>query len=177
MSCQLCRVEIWTRELLSAETVATHSLKLRSASGLLKSCLHYSTCMIGMSAGQFNYCAIQWNFSNWNDYEIENNWLDVDGNGNNGNFWNRNNIKMEIKTLKQKRLQRKRKAYVNWFSPFVCYWDRDAVIELTRNVHLSETQRACWYMLNESECFRSMQFAECWLLNAYSKLFVSVKWC
>jgi len=49
--CWLFRVEIWTSKSLNAETVAVHSLKLRLASGLLKSSLHCSTCIIGMSAG------------------------------------------------------------------------------------------------------------------------------
>ena len=40
----------------------------------------------------------QWNFSNGNDYG--NNWPDVNGNGNNGNFKNGNIIKTEMKTFK-----------------------------------------------------------------------------
>ena len=40
------------------------------------------------------------NFSNGNDYRNENNWPDVNGNGNDGNFKNGNIIKTEMKTFK-----------------------------------------------------------------------------
>jgi len=49
--------------------------------------------------------AQQWNFSNGNNYGNRNNWPDVNwnGNGKDGNFWNGNSIKTEIKTFKSYR--------------------------------------------------------------------------